>query len=71
MNTLQGFFARRVAHPTISKPSELAAFNAKAAFDALMEGAALMLDMGLEPIEFTYVTANGNKVHLLIDSPES
>ncbi len=40
----------------------------KDAFDAMMEGAALMLDL-VGQIEYTYVTKSGNTVHVVMDSP--
>ncbi len=38
------------------------------AFDAIMEGAALMLDF-VDTVEYTYVTKSGNTVHVVMDSP--
>jgi len=64
----------------ISKPSALYAFfeekdnpevlalGVKDAFDAMMEGAALMLDL-VGQIEYTYITKSGNTVHVVMDSP--
>ena len=40
----------------------------KNAFDAMMEGAALMLDLTGQ-LEFTYMTKSGNTVHVVMDSP--
>ena len=44
------------------------ALTAKDAFEAMMEGAALMLDF-VGQVEYTYTTNSGNKVHVLMDSP--
>jgi len=38
------------------------------AFDAMMEGVALLLDL-VGQIEFTYDTKSGNRVHVVMDSP--
>ena len=47
---------------------EVLALGVKDAFDAMMEGAALMLDF-VTTVEYTYVTKSGNTVHVVIDSP--
>ena len=51
-----------------TKETEALAFNGRAAFEAFMEGAAMMLDM-VGSVEYTYVTQSGNTVHVLMDSP--
>lgn len=51
------------------KEAVLAANAWMDAFDAMMEGAALMLDFFGVPVEGTYVTKSGNKVHVVFDSP--
>ena len=51
------------------KNAEKAAIDYKNAFDAMMEGVAIMLDL-VGPIQYTYITKSGNKVHTLLDSPE-
>ncbi len=48
--------------------SKALAIGVKDAFDAMMEGAALMLDL-VGQIEYTYVTKSGNTVHVVMDSP--
>jgi len=50
------------------KEAEVRQLSAKDAFDAMMEGAALMLDF-IGKVEYTYVTKSGNKVHGILDSP--
>ena len=51
-----------------TKDAQLRHLNAKDAFDAMMEGAALMLDF-IGKIEYTYTTKSGNTVHGILDSP--
>ncbi len=58
---LYGFFKKE-------KNPELLANGFKNAFDAMMEGTALMLDLVVK-IEYTYVTKSGNTVHVVMDSP--
>ena len=66
MGAIQSYFA---SQPDGERRSKLTALSAKDAFDAMMEGAALMLDFIGTPIEYTYITKSGNKVHVLMDSP--
>jgi len=47
---------------------EVLALGVKDAFDAMMEGAAMMLDL-VGQIEYTYTTKSGNTVHVVMDSP--
>jgi len=60
-SALYGFFEKE-------ETPEVLAIGVKDAFDAIMEGAALMLDLGCQ-IEYTYVTKSGNTVHVVMDSP--
>ncbi len=38
------------------------------AFDAMMEGTAMLLDL-VGKVEYTYITKSGNTVHVVMDSP--
>ena len=60
-SALYGFFEKE-------ETPEVLAIGVKDAFDALMEGAAMMLDLGCQ-IEYTYITKSGNTVHVVMDSP--
>lgn len=40
----------------------------KDAFEAMMEGVALLLDL-VGQVEFTYITKSGNSVHVVMNSP--
>ena len=37
-------------------------------FNTMMEGAAMMIDL-VGPIEYTFITDSGNKIHAVLDSP--
>ena len=50
------------------KNASMAAINFKNAFDGMMEGAAMMLDL-VGSIEYTYTTKSGNKIRGRLDSP--
>jgi len=60
-SALYGFFEKE-------ENPEVLAIGVKDAFDAMMEGAAMMLDL-VGQIEYTYVTKSGNTVHTVMDSP--
>lgn len=63
MGAIQKYYInKKVRNP------EAAAIDYKEAFEAMMEGAAMMLDL-VGQIEYTYTTKSGNKVHALLDSP--
>ena len=55
--------------PNDVKRAELRANAVKEAFEAMMEGAAMMIDI-VGPIEYTYPTKSGNKIRARLDSPE-
>lgn len=63
LKSVEEFFVGRK-----SKQPDVDAFKAKEAFEAMMEGAAMMLDY-VGSIEYTYTTLSGNKIHVLMDSP--
>ena len=60
-SALYGFFEKE------NNP-EVLAIGVKDAFDTMMEGTAMLLDL-VGPIEYTYVTKSGNTVHTVMDSP--
>ncbi len=66
MGAIELYFA---SQPDTERRSKLTAISAKEAFEAMMEGAAMMLDFIGAPLEYTYITKSGNKVHVLMDSP--
>lgn len=48
--------------------SDAVASYYKDVFEAMMEGAAICIDL-IGPIETTYTTKSGNKVRIRLDSP--
>jgi len=60
-SALYGFFEKE-------ENPEVLAIGVKEAFDAMMEGTAMLLDL-VGHIEYTYVTKSGNTVHTVMDSP--
>jgi len=65
MGAIRGYFAGK---PNGEKSSQMMELTAKDAFNAMMEGAALMLDF-VGKVEYTYTTNSGNNVHVVMDSP--
>ena len=63
MKTITAFLEKKGV-----KNSEVVALYYKDMFDAMMEGAAMMLDL-IGPLETTYPCKSGNKVHIMLDSP--
>lgn len=52
------------------KDAEAAAIDFKEAFDAMMEGTAMLLDIVGE-INYVYTTKSGNKIRGRLDSPDN
>ena len=52
------------------KNAPMAAINFKNAFDVMMEGTAMMLDLVGE-VTYVYTTKSGNKIRGRLDSPDN
>lgn len=65
MNALKNFFDPDGESVT----AELSAEDFRKAFEAMMEGAAMLLDVVGE-LQYTYITKSGNKIRGRLDSPD-
>ena len=63
MNAIESFLEKK----KVKDPQVVASYYGDV-FDAMMEGAAMMLDL-IGPIETTYTCKSGNKIHITLDSP--